>query len=217
VTWAGSLDLSRIADIDQRMEHAEATPTGSPLQLRKSFDTAPEDQRLVTNCNQFLRSVAEGFIPLTTFDVNQSSVFVRHCYVLREVKKASEAQYDWLPAWSPQIVAIAPPLLQWMPERRDTLEETWAAADPDLRVQEQRGEMIIAEDELANYTLERMASGDFNSDGVTDIAVFGAVSLERGSLTKYDYYVLTRCGGDERLVLITSQTMPFAVNEFRCR
>jgi hypothetical protein len=61
LTWARSLDLNQLADIDQTMVRSEQTPAGSPLTLRKSF--APSEERIVTNCNQFLRLSQRGLFP----------------------------------------------------------------------------------------------------------------------------------------------------------
>jgi hypothetical protein len=64
--------------------------------------------------------------------------------------------------------------------------------------------------------LELLAMGDFNRDGVADIAFAGSVSAKQGSSTRSDYYVLTRCGANELSPLITTGTPPFSIGSSPC-
>jgi hypothetical protein len=91
------------------------------------------------------------------------------------------------------------------------------ATDPRLQVTEQTAESIALEDDSATYVLDWLAVGDFNGDGVADIALAGRIDVKEGSYDQARYCVLTRCGPSQLLRIISAPNPPFPLTGDGCR
>jgi len=213
ITWAADLNLKSLSDIGKRLDAAQQTPTNEPLRLVRQDD----ETTTVTTCSNYLAATRIGFFPRTTFDAMVEHGFVKDCYVLRDLRHARAAAASYLPSWSQELVTLLPPVLLWGEQSSYDPNGPWSAAvHSALRVTNVTAHALAVEDDEGSYWLETLARGDFNGDGVEDLAIAGSVEAKEGSYRHTEYFVLTRCQPTGLLQMATDSNRPFSMNRIRC-
>lgn len=217
VQWHADIQLSDLAHVVSRLA-AREIPAGDPP-LRLVRDAADKDTSQVVTCTQYLAAIASGYLPESTLDVTHELRFVRDCFLLRDLQAVRVPTVSALPVWNYGVLGLLPPILEWG-EKGDpdpTPPLTWNAANPAVRGVRLTDDAIGAEDDSADYSLQRIAVGDFNGDGTADIAVIGDITAKEGSYARREYMILSFCAGAQRFVRLTEESRPFRLNGTRCR
>ncbi len=217
LTWAPEIKLSQLKEIGSRLLATEETATGQPLTMARRIDSIRET-RSINNCSGYLSAVGSGFYAASNFDAAQEYVFVRDCYILRDLKQATVPSVNYLPTWSYELLSILPPILKWgVHDEPENNQLGWSASVSGLRGTKLSADELSAEDDNGIFELKVVARGDFNGDGLADIAVVGEVEAKEGSYHRADYYIFTRCQSNGIIALVTESASPFAVRKSPCR
>ena len=220
VWWSPSLHLSSLKGLAEKLDEPVNMDTNDP-----GLDVRDEDQhrRRVFTCSQYILAIGEGFFASSSYDEAMESFFSERCYVLRDLRRARPAKRSYVlrEKWSPKALSELPPLLQVgdgsLMEKVDkarAARQSWQSFDPSLKVQNRGHDhlFLYVEDESDEYSLQILATGDFNGDGVEDIAVSGSVRAKQGTYHGNFYYILTRDAWSQCLRLITEDRPPFRLH-----
>ena len=216
VAWDRDVGLTALTAIDARLNAVEATATGEPLTLSGSRSSGLET-RSVTTCAGYLEAISLGFSPRTTFDSMLEYVFVRDCYLLRDLKNARPSLLSFLPKLSFDLLNLVPPVLLWGPaEKKYDPSRGWSEVTEGLHGTELTADLLSAEDSTGTYTLQIVGRGDFNGDGIADWAVVGGIHATGGSYRESRYMILTRCQASGILRVLTASEGGFALTGSSC-
>jgi len=211
VTWSPELHLQNIADIPRQLR--QPILTGSErLTLAKGGES-----RSIGNCEEYLAAVGAGFFPDTNYAEKRSGEFVSRCFVLRDLEHARPATSGSFYRWSNASLKELPPVMvvgsrevtgaASAAERRG---ESWQKFNPALKVTELKDDLLMAEDAGYAYTMEILARGDFNGDGVEDIAVYGTATGKHGTWSDAEYFIFSRTPAG-KFVRLTSEKKPYSL------
>ena len=216
VAWDRGLGLTALAAIDSRLNAVEATATGEPLTLSGSRSSGL-GTRSVTTCAGYLEAISLGFSPRTTFDSMLEHVFVRDCYLLRDLKNARPSLLSFLPKLSFDLLNLVPPVLLWGPaEKQYDPSLGWSEVADGLHGTDLRADSLSAEDSTGAYTLQIVGRGDFNGDDIADWAVIGDIHATGGSYQESRYMILTRCQASGILRVLTGPQAGFPLVDSSC-
>jgi hypothetical protein len=199
VWWSPNLGLIGLDDIPQRLEKMVRGP---------QWELSKDPQRVpISTCAQYLRAKDNGFSPRTQFDQGMEGNFIGQCFALRYLQKAKPATRSYMDhnGWSTSALSILPPLLADFGvesgvakkvEQARAAGQSWQSFDPSLKLEGTDGYTLTtqSEDRSQAYSLEILARGDFNGDGIEDLAVLGCVADTGGTFRECVYYILTRPG-----------------------
>jgi hypothetical protein len=209
VAWSPNLLLRSVDDIPQRLREPEGSKR---LRLAKGKESLEAG-----NCEGYLNAVSAGFAPATNYDNEMSFPFVHDCFVLRDLEHARAATSSASYRFTPDSLTQLPPLLvRGAREITDAAEqaekrgESWKQFDPSLKVARIDSDSLNAEDKDTLYFLTFRARGDFNGDGVEDIAVFGSANGTHGSWSLAEYMILSATS-DGKLVRLTDRRAPYGI------
>jgi hypothetical protein len=197
VWWAPSLGLTNLSQANAALGEKVSLPKGAELTLAKQGAT-----RNVRTCKEYLNAKADGFGPMNNLAYALESRFIDRCSVLRLLTHARPAQVNYFGAeeWTPAIAQALPPLLyQGFPRERARSAkraaaegERWTSFDRELQFKNDHGVDLTAYDDNFVFSLEIVARGDFNGDGIEDFAVNGSVNARKGTFRYFQFLVLTR-------------------------
>lgn len=209
ITWSQELHLKATADIPTQLR--EPVLEGSK-RVRLTNGKASRD---VGNCEEYLNALDTGFHPATMSDVKVSADFVYECFVLRDLQHARAATSTSSYNWSPNSLTQLPPVLVAgahevtdAAEQSEKRGESWKQFDPALRIKKIDGDLLLAEDDDYVYSLQILARGDFNGDGVEDIAVYGT-SQGKHSGWAHAAYLIVSPANNGKLVRLTHGRAPY--------
>ena len=197
VTWAESLHLNSLAGIDKALSQPRSD-TGLPL-------VKGTQSKQAKTCSEYLSLTSEGYSPPTTLAQRGETGFVFACHALTALRRVKQPARSFLsPEWSCDAVRDLPP----MPSLVVGSEEEVAAArqgksrlqDGKCTVEGRDGLKLITE--RYTYTFKTAARGDFNGDGIEDLALMGCAYLQQGSGFVCRFMILTRRGPQSRYELI---------------
>jgi hypothetical protein len=207
VSWSINLHLLSITEIPKRLREPEGS---TPLAFAKGNASLK-----VGDCEEYLKAVSAGYHPATNRDNDMSFPFVHDCFVLRDLQHAraptSSASYRFTPD---SLTQLPPMLVRGTREVTDAAEqaekrgESWKQFDPTLKITRIDGDSLNAEDKDTSYFLTIRASGDFNGDGVEQIAIFASANAKRGSWSHAEYMVLSPTSHGT-LVRVTDRRAPY--------
>jgi hypothetical protein len=209
VTWSPNLHLRSTEDIPNRLRELEGS--------KRVMFTNGQASREVGTCDEYLNAVSTGFYPATNYANKMSAPFVHDCFVLRDLQHAraatSSISYDWS---EDSLTHLPPVLVPGAHEVTDAAEqagkrgETWKQFNPTLRVEKIDSDSLLVEDDNTVYFLVILARGDFNGDGVEDIAIYGSAQ-EKHSTWAHDEYLILSPTSNGKLVRLTDDRAPFGM------
>lgn len=210
IWWSPDLELRSIAGVQAKLD--EAVPLDSGLVLTMTKD---RDEMDVSNCSEFLHALDGGFGPATNLASKLESAFIGRCYTLFYLQRAKAATRSYIGrrTWSASDLSIYPPLLQFgegavldKVRQAQNQGQSWQSFDPKISVEriDNRSLTLSARGTRASYTVEIMATADFNGDGVEDIAVSGCANAIRGTFGACEFYILTRLSDSAAMRVIVS-------------
>lgn len=216
VWWAPSLGLTNLSQAKAALSEKVSLPEGAELTLAKQGST-----REVRTCKEYLDAKADGFGPMNNLAYGLESRFIDRCYVLRLLAHARPARVTYFGSdeWSPAIARALPPLLyQGFPRElaRSVTSaaaqgERWISSDRGLQFKNDHGLDLTAHDDNFDFSLEIIARGDFNGDGIEDFAVTGSANARKGSFRYFQFLVLTRLQPNGAVTVLSSYKPPFEI------
>lgn len=224
VWWSPSLQLASLKDIPQKLQEPVDMGSNPPgIELRN----AEQQTVRVFTCSQYLETIGHGFFASTSYDEAVEGAFVDRCYLLRDLQHIKPAMRSYVRRkWSPHALSELPPLFLvgdsslWEKiEKARATGASWQSFEPALRVRKYSDDPFIlcaddgGEDAKAkratDVCLQILARGDFNGDGVEDLAVSVSVHPRDGTLYANFYCILTRDRKDKRMRLLTVGDAPY--------
>jgi hypothetical protein len=211
ITWSPELHLKDTSDISNRL-HDPVLEGSKRLKL-----TNGTTSREVGNCEEYLNAVNTGFRAATNYDVKVSADFVYECFVLRDLQHARAATSTGSYHWAPESLTQLPPVLTPgaheitdAAEQAEKRGDSWKQFDPTLKVKKIDGDLLLAEDADFVYSLQILARGDFNGDGIEDIAVYGTVQGKHGTFAHAAYLILSPANNG-KLTRLTHDRAPYRI------
>lgn len=209
VAWSPELHLKGTTEIQSQLQ---APVLEGAKRVRLTNGTTSRD---VGNCEEYLNAVGGGFHASTPIDVKTSADFVYQCFVLRDLQHAQPAVSSSAYTWSENSLSHLPPVL--VPGAHDVTDaaeqsekrgESWKQFNPNVKIKKISGDLLLAEDNDYVYSLQVLARGDFNGDGIEDLAVYGTAQAKRGTWAHASYFIVspTTTG---KLVRLTNGRAPF--------
>jgi hypothetical protein len=209
ITWSPELHLKGTTDIPAQLQ---APVLEGAKRLRLTNGTG---SREVGNCEEYLKAVGTGFHPATLSDVKSAADFVYECFVLRDLQHAQPAISSSSYAWSANSLTQLPPVLvpggngvtnaAAQSEKRG---ESWKQFDPSLKIKKISGDLLLAEDNDFVYSLQILARGDFNRDGVEDLAVYGTTQGKHSTWAHAGYFIVSP-STNGKLTRLTHGSAPY--------
>jgi hypothetical protein len=179
--------------------------------------------RDVGNCDEYLNAVNAGFHPAANYDAKVSGEFVHECFALRDLQYAraatSTSEYHWTEASLANLPPVLVPGAQQIIDAAEQAErrgESWKQFDQAVRVTKLSADQLRAEDSDYVYSLEIIARGDFNGDGVEDVAVYGTAQGKHSTWAHAEYFIFSPMTSDE-LVRLTDVRAPYRILGARSR
>ena len=171
--------------------------------------------REVGTCEEYLNVVSAGFYPATNYDNKMSATFVHDCFVFRDLQHARAAVSGNSYGWSKDSLAQLPPILVAgaraitdAAEQAEECGESWQQFDPTLKLTDVTRDELEAEDADFAYSLEILARGDFNGDGLADVAVYGCSTGKESTWVQCKYFIFSRTN-QGKLVRLTHDVPPY--------
>ena len=191
------LDLSKPGNLEIAMD-ALKLDEGNELEFESSNESGRKSTKVRT-CREYDAAVEQRL--LLTTGTQRAPEFLRECRVLRFLKKAKAASSSCIEGYkltqkSPDEL---PPSLGYVisgerEEAVDKAEEanlSWKRFSPEMKFHVLSPTMLTAASRDELDTLEVMAFGDFNHDGIQDMLVWISDN-GGGTLVHHDAIVLTR-------------------------
>jgi hypothetical protein len=210
-TWSSELHLKDTQDVATRLHE----PVLEGTQPQRVTLTNGKASREVGSCDEYLNAVGTGFHPATNRDIKTSADFVYECFVLRDLQHArpatSTSSYQWSPASLTHLPPVLVPGSQEVANSAEQAEkrgESWKQFDPSLRIKKVDGDLLLAEDDDYVYSLEIVARGDFDGDGVEDIAVYGTAQGKHSTWAHPEYFIFSPATND-KLTRLTHGHAPY--------
>jgi hypothetical protein len=209
ITWSPELHLKGTTDIPVQLQ---APVLEGAKRVRLTNGTG---SREVGTCQEYLNAVGTGFHPATLTDVKAAADFVYECFVLRDLQHARPATSSSSYSWSANSLTQLPPVLvpggngvTSAAEQSEKRGESWKQFDPNLKIKKIDGDLLLAEDNDFVYSLQILARGDFNGDGVEDIAVYGTAQGKHSTWAHAAYFIVSP-STNGKLARLTHGSAPY--------
>ena len=211
LSWSPDLPIKRLADITHALR--EPVRDGSK-ELKVRFSKPGWATRTISTCTEYFSADRDGFAPENNYENKRSAGFV-DCYVLRDLMHAGPAVSHVAYQWTKDALAQLPPMMvvgakdrTRDAEQKERQGVSWQAYDPELKLNEIKGDLLLAEDDDSYYSLEILARGDFRGDGVEDIAVVAGCTGKQSTWADAQYFIFsTKDKG--KLVRMTDNVPPY--------
>jgi hypothetical protein len=204
--WTDQLALASEEAIPAAMT-AKIVPNDELLELSRTEKTAagkPEKVR-VEDCKAYLAAIADAYEPATTFDATQESFFKARCTPLVFLQQSWRAKQSWVNdlrldedplGLLPASMNIAMEEPSDEEKARIARGERLGAYAPGLKVKSKGalGAVLVDPEGQLEVTVDIIAWGDLDHDGIEDVLLFRTFHSLEGSLRGYTHVVLTRKG-----------------------
>jgi hypothetical protein len=211
--WAASLKLNDVAAIAAARSEKKKT-NGEALSLTRGEGAAAQKVS-VEDCAQYQKAVEEGFEPQTTFDISQESFFKARCTPLRFLTEARPSAESWVKdlRLDKDPLALLPASMNLDMEGPSDDQKAAIGAgarlntySPKLVVKRKAADAVVflAPESKVESTVDVVAFGDLDHDGIEDVLLFQTLHSLEGSLRSYHHLVATRKGADQPLVILRS-------------
>lgn len=204
--WTDQLTLADEEAIPAAMT-AKITPNDELLELSRSEKTPsgrPEKVK-VDDCKAYLAAIADGYEPATTFDISQESFFKARCTPLVFLQQSWRAKQSWVSdlRLDEDPLGLLPASMNIDMEgpsdedkARIARGERLGTYSPGFKVKSKgaHGAVLVNPEVQMEMTVDIVAWGDLDHDGIEDVLLFRTFHSLEGSLRGYTHVVLTRKG-----------------------
>jgi hypothetical protein len=168
----------------------------------------------VSTCTQYLRAIDDGYQPQDTFDASQESFFKSRCaplWFLRASQPSRESHVKDLRLDGPAPLSKLPGKLNLFvaspteeEEAAMARGESLAALNPKAKVTRKDAISLVFVDLEGQFetTIDMIAWGDFDRDGLEDVLLFQTGHSLEGSFRSYGHRIVTRKAAGAPLVVL---------------
>lgn len=212
VWWSPDLQLASLTAIDRKLDQRVepfSPADGEGITLIKESGGHTETKKAFT-CRDFLALYDEQFSPPDNYQNSREGGFLARCIPLRFLQKAQPSRDSYVRNfhWSNDALTELPVL--FLPVEAETPAEaaaratkTWKEYEPTAKVTKADGNSLQVDvPDIWECSLDVVARGDFNGDGVEDLLVQGYRQAVGGTYKEFPLFVLTRGKGETRLRLV---------------
>lgn len=212
VWWSSDLQLASLTAIDRKLDQRVEpfTPAdGEGVTLIKETGGQTETKKAFT-CREFLALYDARFSPADNYQNSREGGFKARCIPLRVLQKAQPSRDSYVRNfhWTDGALAELPVL--FLPVEAETAAEaaaraskTWKENEPTAKVTKADGNTLQVDvPDIWECSLDVVARGDFNGDGVEDLLVQGYRQAVGGTYKEFPLFILTRGKGETRLRLL---------------
>lgn len=213
--WTKHVDLKDLASLPAAME-ANLTPNGKALSLASGEKTPAGKPATIEvgTCARYLQAIDDGYRPESTFDISQESFFKARCaplWFLRASRPSRESHVKDLRLDVPAPLSTLPGRLNVFMEAPTEEEDAamakgaaLAAINPKAKVKRKDATSVVFVDPETQIeaTVDVIAWGDFDRDGLEDVLLFQAGHSLEGSYRMYRHLIVTRKAAGAPLVVL---------------
>jgi hypothetical protein len=206
VRWTASVKLKSVADIAAALDE-DVLSKGESLDL-----VHDADRRTVRTCVDYGKATADGFAPENTPGIAAESFFKARCTPLSFLRDARPSEASWVSGLRLDRDALRtlPASMNISLEGPSDQEkeaiaggQRLAAFDPRLVVTKASATSVTFDDpKVFTSTVQIVAWGDFDHDGVEDVLLFQSLHSLDGSFRAFHHWVATRKGPKEPLMTV---------------
>ena len=201
------LGIQSLDQIDSALRKpVDMSKSGGTLEL-----TGNSKKVKVSTCQEYFDFKDKGYSADTTYDVTMESWFINACIPLRLLKEAKPSRVSFLAG---SFLADDPlknlPLdlsLSLSSDDTKNLQAakekglTWGKFIPDATVKIiDNNQIILNSAEKGSTSVDLLAFGDFNNDGIEDALVFVSHYVTDGSYRNFSIKILTRLEKGGRII-----------------
>jgi len=95
-------------------------------------------------------------------------------------------------------------------EQAEQKGTSWQQYNSELRITSVTNDRLLAEDDNTYYALIILARGDFNGNGVEDLAVFGTADGKKTTWSDSQYFIFSQTANG-KLVRLTGNQYPYQI------
>ena len=207
VSWDPALNLESQADIQAALKAPWDDP--APLVLSESGE-----EMVVGNCIEYMHARDQGYEPLNNLVAAYVNDKAATCEVLSELAAARPSEESYLEQFSldPQAIGELPPQIGFIvsEERADAASTAGKAGQglgefEDYSVNDFSANHAELDGDGWAMTIDVVAHGDFNADGVEDLLMKVNYQATEGSYIDTRVFILTRTEKDGRVALVEGQ------------
>ena len=207
VSWDPVLNLESQADIQTALK----APWDDPAPL---IGSESGEEMVVGNCIEYMHARDQGYEPLNNLVAAYVTDKAATCEILSHLAAARPSQKSYLEHFflNPQAIGELPPQIGFIvsEERADAASMAGKAGQglgdfDDYSVADFSANHAQLDGDGWAMTIDVLAHGDFNADGVEDLLMKVSYHATEGSYVDTRVFVLTRTEKDGRVALIEGQ------------
>jgi hypothetical protein len=213
--WTKHLKLANLAAIPAAMEE-KLGPNGEALTLGRG-EWKPEgttDTVEVRTCTSYLKAIDGGYEAQDTFQATQESFFKARCtplWFLRVSRPSRVSHVKDLRLDGPAPLSVLPGRINLLARYPEEEEEaamakggTIASIFPKIKVKSKEATSVVFVDRDSQMegTVDVVAWGDFDHDGIEDVLLFCTKHSLEGSYRSYGNLIVTRKAAGAPLVVV---------------
>jgi hypothetical protein len=171
-----------------------------------------DGKRTVRTCDEYDKAIADHFGPQTTFDISRASFFVARCTPLRFLAEATGSAASWVSdlRLDKDPLGVLPGTMNLgLAAPTDEDKAAFAkgmrleAFDPKLVVERSSATSVtFGVPKVDTSTVDIVAFGDFDHDGIEDVLLLQAHHSLQGSFRSYRHFIATRKGPKDPLTVV---------------
>ena len=206
VRWSEGVKLKSTADIAAALDE-DVLAKGQSLDLVHN-----EDKRTVRTCGDYSKATADGFAPENNPGIAAESFFKARCIPLLFLREARPSATSWVSdlRLDRNALRTLPASMNLSMESLSDQEkeaiaggQRLAAFDPRLVVVKASATSVTFDDpKVLTSTVQIVAWGDLDHDGVEDVLLFQSLHSLEGSFRAFSHWVATRKGPKEPLMTV---------------
>ena len=153
----------------------------------------------VNNCEEFFKAYYKKWEPMSTIDRGPYGLTGLYCFASREILNAKPSLKSFISKlkMDRNIARLLPAevgmIISRDDERKLANHKNWSWAKFDqIRGGSGKGYEVKLDSSYAVHFVDKVATGDFNGDGVEDIMLLIRHGVKQGTYASFDLFICTR-------------------------